>query len=218
VPDLGFNIRGVDSAERGLVPLLNFRLEITNEPATDTVQSVLLQAQIQIQCPRRLYTDGEKEKLRELFGPPDQWGNTLRNKLWTHASAVVPMFTGRVEANLSVPCSYDLNIAATKYFYALEEREVPLLFLFSGTIFYSDSEGWLQISRISWEKECEYSIPIDVWRELMERHYPNSAWITLERDVFDQLYEFKRQNGLATWEKTVERLLADDEARIAVSK
>ena len=63
-------------------------------------------------------------------------------------------FRGTTEAILPVPCSYDLNIAATKYFYVLEEGEVPLLFLFSGTIFYAGADGRLQVQQISWNNEC----------------------------------------------------------------
>jgi hypothetical protein len=114
----------------------------------------------------------------------------------------------RTEAALVVPCTFDLNVAATKYFYALEDGEVPLLFLFSGTVFYSDPHGRLQIQQISWEKEAAWRMPIGAWREMMDRHYPNTAFMWLDRGVFDRLYEFKRRQGFATWEQTMERLLA----------
>jgi hypothetical protein len=42
----------------------------------------------------------------------------------------------------------------------------------------------------------------------MDRHYPNTAFMWLERGVFDRLYEFKRHHGFATWEQALERLLA----------
>jgi hypothetical protein len=106
-----------------------------------------------------------------------------------------------------VPCTFDFNVAATKYFYALEDGEVPLLFLFSGTIFYAAPDGRLQIQKISWEKECAWRMPIARWQELMEHHYPDSAWIAMRRDVFDQLYEFKRREGLSSWDEVLERLL-----------
>ena len=96
---------------------------------------------------------------------------------------------------------------ATKYFYALEDGEVPLLFLFSGTVFYDAPDGRLQIQKIPWEKECAWRMPIARWQELMEHHYPDSAWIAMRRDVFDQLYEFKRREGLSSWDEVLERLL-----------
>ncbi|MGB8343119.1 MAG: DUF6084 family protein, partial [Chthoniobacterales bacterium] len=145
MPDLDFKILGVEAANYGIAPLLHFKLEVTNQPVEETIQSVMLQTQIQIHPTQRAYHPGEKEKLSELFGTPDRWGQTLRARLWTHANVNVRQFSGKTEAVLSVPCTFDLNVAATKYFYALEEGEVPLLFLFSGTIFYQDAEGRLQI-------------------------------------------------------------------------
>ena len=160
MPDLDFKVLGVDAAARGLAPLLHFKIEIVNQTPGEKIQSVMLHAQIQIQSPQRAYTASEKEKLRELFGRPEDWGQTLRNKLLAHANCIVPGFADRTEAVLVVPCTFDLNVAATKYFYALEDGEVPLLFLFSGTVFYSDADGRLQIQQISWEKEAAWRMPI----------------------------------------------------------
>ena len=215
MPNLDFKVLGVEAAQHGLLPLLHFKIDIVNKSPSDRIESIMLQVQIQIQSPRRAYNAIEKEKLRELFGKPEDWGQTLRTKLWTHTNATVRSFTDHTEAILPVPCTFDLNVAASKYFYALEEGEVPLLFLFSGTIFYSGTNGQLQIERISWEKEAEYRMPIAIWRELMDRHYPNSAWISLDRDTFDRLYEFKRQHGFATWEKMMEQLLDNQNGREA---
>src|SRR5437868_14120492 len=153
MPDLDFTVLGVAAAERGLAPLLHFKLEIVNNSPEEEIQSIMLHAQIQIQSPQRAYTGSEKDKLRELFGRPEDWGQTLRNKLWTHANCIVPGFADRTETVVTVPCTFDLNVAGTKYFYALEHGEVPLLFLFSGTLFYSGPDQRLQIQRISWEKE-----------------------------------------------------------------
>ncbi len=44
---------------------------------------------------------------------------------------------------------------------------------------------------------------------MMEHHYPNTGWLYMNRDVFDRLYAYKRQYGLATWEQTIERLLKE---------
>ena len=208
MPDLDFKVTGVEAAVHGITPLLHFKLEVLNMPADETIQSVQLQAQIQIQSTQRPYAPAEKERLGELFGTPDRWGQTLRARLWTHASATVRQFAGQTETVLSVPCTFDLNVAATKYFYALEEGEVPLLFLFSGTIFYEGAGGRLQIQQISWNKESAYRMPIAVWKEMMDRHYPNIAWLSLERGLFDRLYAFRRREGLADWDQTIARLLS----------
>ena len=96
----------------------------------------------------------------------------------------------------------------TKYFYALEAGEVPLTLLFSGTVFYAVN-GVLQIAQIPWDKEAAYRLPVQVWQTMMEHYYPNSAWLTLRRDVFDRLYQYKMQHGLPTWEHVVEALLPE---------
>jgi hypothetical protein len=207
MPDLNFQITGVEAAARGLVPLMHFKLQISAGNPNDSVQGLLLSAQIQIQSPQRPYNPSEKERLVDLFGTPERWGQTLRNRLWTHANCTVGAFTGTTETTLSVPCTFDLNVAATKYFYALEDGEVPLLFLFSGSLFYLSAEGRLQVERISWNKECAYRMPVKRWKELMEEHYPNCGWLYLKRDVFARLYEYRRRRGFATWEQTVESLL-----------
>jgi hypothetical protein len=210
MPDLDFRVTGVEPATRGMVPLLLFHLEVTNTPADESIQSAALQVQIQFQCPQRAYSGAEKERLADLFGAPERWGQTLRNRLWTLANTTLGPFCGVATARLPVPCTFDLNVSAAKYLYALEEGEVPLLFLFSGTVFYSAQDGRLQAQRISHEKECAWRMPAQVWRGLMDHHWPNSAWITLHRDVFDRLCEFKRRNGFPTWEQTLERLLAEE--------
>lgn len=110
-------------------------------------------------------------------------------------------------AELPVPCSYDFNVAATKYFYALAAGDVPLTLLFSGTMFYAADDGRLQVAQIPWDQEADFRLPVQVWRELMEHYYPNSAWLCLRRDIFDRLYAFKREHGLPTWEQALEQLL-----------
>ena len=208
MPDLNFKVTGVEPAARGLVPLVHFHLEVTNSPETELIQAVMLQAQVQIQSGHRSYESEEKEKLADLFGTPDRWGQTLRNRLWAHTNTTVRSFERKTEAVLPIQCTYDLNVTATKYFYALKEGEVPLLFLFSGTIFYAGPDGRLQVQQISWDKECTYPMPVQIWQELMEHHYPNSTWLALQRQVFEKLYAYKRSQGLPTWEQTIERLLA----------
>lgn len=175
MPELNFQVSGVEPVALGLTPLLHFKLQITNASAAEPVAALLLQAQIQIASPQRSYTSLEKERLVELFGAPESWGRTLRNRLWAHSQATLSGFKDQADTVLPVPCSYDLNLAATKYFYALEGGEVPLLFLFSGSVFYFTPDGRLQVQRISWDKECTYRMPIKVWGELMEFHYPSTA-------------------------------------------
>jgi hypothetical protein len=110
--------------------------------------------------------------------------------------------------DLTVPCSGDFCLAATKYFEALDGGDLPLCFLFSGTIFHEADDGGLQVAQIPWEKETTYRLPVATWRELMETYYPNCAWLLLRRDVFEGLARYKNRQGLITWEQAMERLLA----------
>ncbi len=207
MPELDFQIIGVEPETNGIIPLQKFKLQVHAAAGDAPVQAILLHAQIQIQSPRRTYRPAEKEKLLDLFGTPERWGQTLRNRLWTHAQTNVGPFSGSTEATLLVPCSYDLNLAAHKYFYALEEGNIPLLFLFTGTYFYSASDGRLQVGQIAWDKESSFELPVQLWRDLMEHHYPNSAWLTLSCGVFERVYAYKRRRGLATWDEALENLL-----------
>jgi len=207
VPDLNFQVESAEALPFAAAPLLIFKLRVTNADAGEPIQTVALRCQIQIEPTRRRYDSQEQERLLDLFGEPERWGQTLRTMLWTHASIVVTPFTGSTVVDLPVPCTFDFNVGAAKYFAGLEDGEVPLCLLFSGTIFYETDDGTLQVAQISWEKETKYRLPVRVWREMMDHYYPNSAWLCLRRDVFDRLYQHKMRRGIPTWEQTIESLL-----------
>jgi hypothetical protein len=209
VPNLEFQITGVEAAPRGISPLLNFHLSVSNRSLTEEVRAIMLQVDIQIQSTRRSYNAREKEKLCEIFGPAERWTQTIRNRLWTVTHAKLGKFSGSTKTILPVTCTFDLNVTATKYFYAIEDGSVPLQFGFSGTVFYAASDGWLQAQQIE-GKECVFPMPPRVLRELFDEHFPNCAWLYLRRDVFDRLYALKRQRGFSSWEETIESLLSGD--------
>lgn len=215
MPDLSFQVDGVEVTPYAVAPLLTFRLRATNASPDEAIHNVVLRCQIQIESTRRNYDPEEEQRLRDLFGEPQRWGQTLRAMLWTHANAVIPPFAGETVIDLPVTCSYDFNLAVTKYFYALEQGEIPLNFLFSGTVFYQDGEA-LQVAPISWSKEARFRLPVATWRHLMETYYPNLAWLQLRQDVFDRLYRYKVRHGIPTWEQLMERILsaADEEAPV----
>jgi hypothetical protein len=127
--------------------------------------------------------------------------------LWTHANLIVPSFKGTALVDFPVPCSFDFNVAATKYFDGLSDGEVPVCVQFSGTVFYPAPDGGLQVAPISWDKEARFKLPVKVWREMMETYYPNSAWLCLHKDAFDRLYRYKIQHGIPTWEEVLEALV-----------
>ena len=211
MPDLNFEIEGAEAVPYSASPLLNFRLLITDAQTATQIESVILRCQIQLEVAKRQYADEEKARLFDLFGEPERWGQTLKTMLWTHTNISVPSFSEKILVDLPVPCTYDFNIAATKYFNGLEAGEVPLCLLFSGTIFYKTNDDRLQIEQISWEKEAYFKLPIEVWRKMMEHYYPNSNWLNLRRDIFERLQNYKSANFIPTWEKTFEKLLSNAE-------
>jgi hypothetical protein len=207
MPDLHFEVAGAEVVPYAASPQLAFRLRVCNRQPDQPIHSVLLRCQIRIDPTRRPYQPGEQEKLFELFGEPPRWGQTLRSLLWAHSNVTVPSFTDEVVIDLPVPCTFDFNVAVTRYFHALEDGDIPLSLLFSGTVFHEDHGGQLQVAQIPWEKEAVYRLPVRVWKEMMDHYYPNSAWLCLRRDVFDRLARYKVANGVTAWEQALERLL-----------
>ena len=201
VPDVTFLVRDAAPLEHAAVPTLRFGLAIVS--AMD-VRSIVLDVQIQIAARRRAYDASVHDRLFELFGPAEAWGTTLRTLPWTRLTVVVPPFKGRTLVDVDVPCTYDLEVVASRYFDALEDGDVPLEFLFSGTVFYGAP---LQAARISWASEAQYRLPVRVWKATMERHFRDTAWLRVRKDRFDRLVSYKSRRALASWEDVVDDLL-----------
>ena len=204
--ELAFTVEGAERVEHAAVPSVRFALRLT-APAGRAIRSVLLDTQIQIAARRRRYDAAAEERLFELFGAPAGWGVTLRTLPWTRVTSVVPPFEGSTLVDVDVPCSYDLHVAASRYFDGLDGGEVPLEFLFSGTVFAAGPGGMLQATRISWETDAEYRFSVALWQETMERYFRGTAWLRLRKDAFDRLAAYKSRRALATWEEAIESLL-----------
>ncbi|MHB1938560.1 MAG: DUF6084 family protein [Acidobacteriaceae bacterium] len=212
MPDLQFQIEGAEPVPHAAAPLLALKLRIANAPAHQAIHTLSLRCQVQIEPTRRKYAGTEQEKLRDLFGEPDRWSRTVRSLLWMNTSVAVPGFTGTTLVDLQLPCTFDFTVASTKYFHGVETGEIPLCVLFSGTVFYRSEDDALQIAQIPWDRESNYRLPVEVWRQTIDQHYPNSAWLRLERDTFDRLYEYKVKNGIPTWDRLLDKLVADKQA------
>src|ERR1700760_2692913 len=126
MPDLRLSIEGAEVVPHAATPLLSFKLRVENLPSEQIIHTIALRAQIQIETTRRKYDAKEQARLRDLFDTPDRWGQTLRTLLWAHASIVVPSFTGNKTTEMSVPCTFDFNVAATKYFSGVSNGDLPL--------------------------------------------------------------------------------------------
>jgi hypothetical protein len=195
------------------VPTLCFRLQLV-DPGGEPVHALALQCQIRIEPQRRGYTDAEQVRLLELFGRPEQWAGSRKPFPWTHESLVVPSFTGVTEVDLHVTCTYDLEVVATKYLHALEDGEVPLLLLFSGSVFTRGGTGFA-VHRVSWDVEARYALPVSTWRELMDHYFPRSGWLRLDRATLQELQAYRGRHGLTSWSQTLRRLLAAADEELA---
>ncbi|MBA2410351.1 MAG: hypothetical protein H0V62_11520 [Gammaproteobacteria bacterium] len=207
MPELDFTVEDARPEPYAAAPLLVFKLRIRNTTPTVSIRNVMLQCQLRIDATRRQYGAQDRDRLVDLFGAPERWGQTVHSQLWTHVTALVPRFDETSVVDLPVPCSFDFNVATTKYIYGLADGEVPLEFMFSGTVFYEGAEGQLQLDQISWSKEAAYRLPVKVWQTMMDLYYPNCAWLRLSRDAFDRLYRYKRERGLTSWEQAIAQLL-----------
>jgi hypothetical protein len=206
MPELDFRIEGAETVPHSVSPLLALKLRI-RKAGGGAVQSVALRCQVRIESPNRSYGRAEQGRLADLFGDPSRWSQTLRSMLWTHTSVTVSQFEENILVDLPIPCTFDFNVAAAKFFDALDDGEVPLLLLFSGTVFHEGASGCLQAEPIPWNKEAAYRLPVSAWKNMMEAYYPNSAWLCLRKDVFDRLHEYKMSRGIPTWEQTLESIL-----------
>jgi len=205
-PQLTFSVEDAGALKHAAVPTLRFALRIESA-GEGPIRSLALNVQLRIAATRRRYDARAEERLLELFGLPEQWKRSLRSLHWCNVPLQVPAFEGGTVVDLAVPCTYDLEVTATRYFQALEEGEVPLEFLFGGTIFYSGHGGGLQVAPIPWDREADFRLPVAVWRETMDRHFPGSAWLRLGRESFERLHAYRGREALLTWEDAVDSLL-----------
>ncbi len=210
MPDLNFEVEDAEAIPYAATPILGFKLRVSNADPQEQIETVALTCQIRLDVTRRRYNETEKKRLSDLFGEPERWSHTLRSMLWTFANLNIRGFSGSILVDLPVSCTYDFNVASVKYFYALESGEIPLSFLFSGTVFYRSKDEGLQVEQISWEKEATYRLPVEVWQRMIDIYYPNSAWIYMHRDSFDRLNTYKLERGITTWEQVVDNLLAQN--------
>jgi len=209
-PQLDFQVEQVGAVEHAVVPTLAFAIRI--DAGGHEIRSLALDVQVRIAATRRRYDDAERQRLFELFGAPGGWDRSLRNLRWTTAPLNVSQFTGSTTAELPVPCTYDFDVVATKYLHALTlgGGDVPLELLFSGTVFYSTAAGLLQTAQIPASAEADYRLPVAVWRETMDRHFPGAVWLRVDRETFERLHAYRSRHALPSWEATLHRLLGDE--------
>lgn len=196
-------------------PSLEFDLRIAEADGIDDsgraakrVHSVALRVQIRIEPRGRAYSAEESAKLVDLFGEPSRWGQTLNPLQLATVGTTVSGFTGETTALLIVPLTYDLDIAAAKYFHGLAGGEVPLLMLFTGTLYYAGPHG-VQVGLVPWHEEARFALPVATWRAAMDDHYPDSTYVRVSTRTLDALSAYRSERVIPTWDDTFERLLKE---------
>src|ERR1700742_3470517 len=188
-------------------PTLSFALHITESTGV-RVHAIALRCQIRIEPHRRRSSPDEARRLNDLFGDTSRWAETVKPIQLATVSAMVPGFTSVTEAELQVPCTYDLEVASARYLQALDDGTIPLLLLFSGTVFLAQGNGY-SVELVPWSAEASFRMPVSVWQDVVNLHFPGSAWLRCRRETLDALAAFKAERALPTWDATLETLLAE---------
>ena len=187
-------------------PTLSFGLTIT-ESTGARVHAIALRCQIRIEPHRRRYSAAEARRLNDLFGDPSRWAESVKPIQLAMVSTMVPGFTSVTETELQVPCTYDLEVASARYLQGLDDGTIPLLLLFSGTVFIAHGESY-RVQLIPWSSEASYRMPVRVWQDVVSEHFPGSAWLRCTTETLDALSAFKAEHALPTWDATLSALLA----------
>jgi Family of unknown function (DUF6084) len=189
-----------------VTPILMARVGVA-AVGDDPVHAIALRCQVRIDPLRRGYSDAEAEGLIDLFGPRERWATTQHTFLWQHASVMVPGFIDTTQVQLPLECTYDFEVAAGKYLHALRDGAVPLQFLFSGTVFTQSDRGFA-VTQVPWDREDRYDMPVSVWRDMIQQHYPNTGWLRLDHDTIGALAAYRSRRGLLSFDEAITSLLA----------
>ncbi len=201
---LSFAAIGARAEPFALTPQLSLRVRIEEATGAD-IYAIALRAQIMLEPQRRRYDASEAERVIDLFGPPERYGETLRPMLWTHVGHMVTAFRGWAEIDLPIACSYDFEVAAHKYLSALDGGDISLNVLFSGTVIERGETG-IASGFVPWSCETRFALPVAVWRAAMDAHFPNSAWLRVSRETFEDLRRYKTAQQCPTWDAALGRL------------
>lgn len=210
IPEPTFEVTSAAHVAFAAVPTMLFSVEVS-DPSGLEIQSLSLSVQVMIDPAKRGYDGETRERLAELFGPPASWTPSTQGLSWARVAAAVPAFRGETFVGLELPCTYDLEVASAKYFYALHDGEVPLSFHFYGTIFYLGADGRLQMTPVPWSASAQFKMPVSAWQAMIAEHYPGGGWIRLSADTLAALNGRRAQRGL-TFDNCIQELLGEKDA------
>lgn len=207
-PRPSFEVVGAEAVPFTAGPTLAFSLRVRDHAARP-IYTIALTCQLNLEPAQRGYDEATRDRLLELFGPPERWTQTTRSLLWVKRDVLVPSFRGETSFELQVACGNDLQLAAERYFASLPDGEVPLTFLFNGTIFYEEEQGRMQLVQVPWECQASYRLPVATWRDLIASHYQDSSWVRLRTATVERLGRYKAHRGLLSFDHCVEELLSE---------
>lgn len=204
--DLSFQCLDVRPEPYGVGPTLLFRLRIETD-GVEPIHAISLRCLVRIEPHRRDYEQDEEDLLGHLFGVRGRWGHTQRTLQFANVSMQVPGFSESTEIDLPVPCTFDMEVASGKYLHALRSGAVPLVLLFSGTVFGKGENGFW-VRQVPWDLQANHEMPVEVWQNLKSMYFPQADWIRLHRDTVDALLRYQSENAIPTWDAAIETLLA----------
>jgi hypothetical protein len=207
MPDLDFEIISADVKPYAAAPTIDFKLRISNAVEGEEVYAAALKTQVRIEAVYRKYDDETKKRLLEVFGKPERWGETLKSLFWKSITIPVPRFTGQTVIEFPLECNEDMTAAIGKYMHSLKDGDIPLAFIFNGSIFYKGAQKNVQVMPLPWEKETSYRLPVSVWNDLMDAYFPEGKWLRVPKNVFDKLYVYKSKSAFPTMNLCLESLI-----------
>jgi len=208
IPEPEFAVTSAAHLAFAAAPTMVFTVHAT-EPRGRDVQSMALTAQVMIDPARRGYDPETRDRLAELFGPPASGTPSTQGLAWARVTAQVAAFSGSTTFSLELPCTYDLEVAATKYFYALPDGFVPLSFHWGGTVFYRGTDGRLQVVPVPWRASAQFRMPLRARRAMIAEHYPRGGWIRVSEETLGRLNARRAGRGLPSFDACLEELLDD---------
>ena len=211
---LTFTVVDARPAPHTASPAITFQIRIVDHSGA-RVHAMALRSHVRIEPRNRRYSRDEQQRLYELFGNVSQWDRTLQSVTWAQTALAVPSFEGQTQVDVAVPCTYDLEVASAKYLHAVREGDVPLLFLFSGTVFRTAGDR-VCIEPIAWDSDTSFRLPAHVWQLAMDQFFPGGGWIRLQRETIDRLQAFRGRQAVVSWDEAIDRLLEHEAAKESV--
>jgi len=206
-PGLRLTVDGVRAIAHAAAPTLSFGLDVEDDSGCEVFMAAL-SVQIQIEPAKRSYDPESRAKLIELFGDPHRWTTSAQRMHWTSEAVFLRSFSGSTRTEIEVLCNYDVELAAAKYFHSVTDGEIPLVFHFNGSIYYSGDGGRLQVVQVPWDTAADYSMPVSVWKEMIDAYYPFRGWVPVHRDTLDALQRLKAKLGAPTFDAALTEVLA----------